>query len=257
MRSIGLSVLLLLLQFGVAEAGDVAIASAAAVRAPLEAAAALSESEIGERLRTSYGTAGAVQDRVVGDGTIDIVVLPPARLDVLVRQGLVDPQTSPFGSVSLGLAVRTGAPKPLIATQADVETALLASPSIGLADPRSGATTGLFFARLLRGLGIADALKPRIRLFPDGTAAVEALARGEVTLVMGQMSEIKPVAGTDLVGPLPEPMQLRTVYAAGILAHAPRPVAAQVVIAFLRSPRTAPAFAAAGFDPPEARPARP
>ncbi|MGI3901463.1 MAG: substrate-binding domain-containing protein [Janthinobacterium lividum] len=112
MRSIGLSAVLLLLQFGVAEAGDVAIASAAAVRAPLEAAAALSEAEIGERLRMTYGTAGAVQDRVVGDGTIDIVVLPPARLDVLVRQGLVDPQTSPFGSVSLGLAVRTGAPRP-------------------------------------------------------------------------------------------------------------------------------------------------
>ncbi len=252
MRTLALSALLLLVPFGAAQAGDVAVASAAAVRTPLETAAALSEARLGERLVMSFGTAGVVKARVAGGGGVDLVVLPPERLDELIRQGLVAAGPLPLGTVRLGLAVKTGTPRPAIATEADVEAALLAAPAIGLADPASGATTGIFFAGLLRKLGLADTLKPRIRLFPDGTAAVEALARGEVALAMGQISEIKPVAGADLVGPLPDALQLRTVYAAGVAAHAARPEAARAVMAFLRSPGVAPAFAAAGFDPPAA-----
>jgi molybdate transport system substrate-binding protein len=99
-------------------------------------------------------------------------------------------------------------------------------------------------------MGLADALKGRLHLYPDGTAAMEALARGEVAVAAGQISEIKPVAGTDLVGPLPDALQLRTVYAAGVSTHAARPEAARATIAFLRSVRMAPAFLAAGFDQP-------
>lgn len=249
-RSIAAAALLLLCQSSGARAGEVAIASAAAVRTPLEAAAALSQAAIGERLSMSFGTAGAVQDRAAGGRAVDIVVLPPVRLDDMVRQGLVDARTVALGAVRLGVAVRTGTARPAIASEADVKAALLAAPAIGLADPGSGATTGIFFAKLLRDLGLAEDLRPRLRLFPDGTAAVEALARGEVTLAMGQISEIRPVAGADLIGPLPDALQLRTVYAAGVMARAARPDAARAVIAFLRSPSTASAFSAAGFDPP-------
>ncbi len=236
---------------GPARAGDVAVASAAAVRAPLDAAAALSEAAIGERLSTTFGTAGAVRDRVAGGGAADLVILPPARLDELVGRGLVAPEgREPLGTVRLGAAVRAGAPRPAIATEADVRAALLAAPSVGLADPASGATTGVFFAKLLRDMGLAEPLKGRLRLYPDGTAAMEALARGEVALAAGQISEIRPVAGAELVGPLPEALQLRTVYAAGVSTRAARPEAARAAIAFLRSARVAPAFLAAGFDPP-------
>ncbi len=199
----------------------------------------------------SFGTAGGVKDRVAGGRPVDLVVLPPARLDELVGLSLVSPEGRvPLGTVRLGAAVRAGAPRPAIATEADVRAALLAAPSIGLADPASGATTGIYFAKLIGDLGLAETLKPRIRLYTDGTAAVEALARGEVALAAGQISEIRPVVGADLVGPLPEAMQLRTVYAAGVSTHAARPEAARAVIAFLRSIRMAPAFSAAGFDPP-------
>ena len=258
MRVLGLRVLFLLLPLGAAQAGDVVIASAAAVRAPLEAAAALSEARTGERLLLTFGTAGAVKDRIARGAAVDIVVLPPARLDELVGQGLVGgSEVVSLGDVRLGLAVRSGTPRPSVATEGDIAAALLAASSIGLADPASGATTGIYFAKLLDHLGLADRLKSRIRLFSDGTAAMEALSRGEVGLAMGQTSEIKPVAGVDLVGPLPEALQLRTVYAAGVAAHAARPDAARAVIAFLRSTPMLPAFEAAGFDRPDGGPARP
>ena len=248
----------LLLGIGAARAGEVTVASAAAVKAPLDAAAALSDAAIGERLTTSFGTAGAVRDSVTGGRPVDLVVLPTARLDELVRQGLVAAEgRGALGTVRLGLAVKAGAPRPAIATEADIRAALLAAPAIGLADPASGATTGIFFAKRLGDMGLAERLRPVIRLFPDGTAAVEAVARGEVAVAMGQISEIRPVAGADLVGPLPDALQLRTVYAAGVTVHAARAEAARTAIAFLRSPEMAPAFAAAGFDPPEDGAARP
>lgn len=252
-RTIAALIVVALATIGPARAGDVAIASAAAVKAPLEAAVTVSEGVIGERLSTTFGTAGAVRDRVVGGSAADVVVLPPARLDELVRQGLVVAEgREPLGAVRLGVAVKSGAPRPAIATETDVRAALLAAPSIGLADPASGATTGVFFAKLLRDMGLVEALQGRIRLYPDGTAAMEALARGEVALAAGQISEIKPVSGTDLVGPLPDALQLRTVYTAGVSSHAARPDAARAAIALLRSSSMAPAFLAAGFDPPVA-----
>ena len=236
---------------GPARAIDVAMTSAAAVKAPLEAAAALSEAAIGEHLSTTFGTAGSIYDSIAGGAASDGVILPLARQDELVRQGLVVADgREPLGAVRLGVAVKAGAPRPAIATEIDVRTALLAGPLIGLAKPSSGATTGAFFPKLLRDMGMGEALKGHLRFYPDGTAAVEALARGEVALAAGQNSEIKPVAGADLVGPLPDALQLRTVYAAGVSAHAARPDAARAAITFLRSAQVAPAFLAAGFDPP-------
>ena len=238
-----------------AQAQDVRILSAAAVKTPLIAAQTLSQSATGLGLSLDFGTAGAVHDKLASGTPADIVVLPPTRLDELVTQGLVDPVgRTTLGVVRLGFAVRSGAPKPDIATEGDVRAALSNAPTIGLADPASGATTGLYFAKLLKTMKLEEVLRPKIRLYADGTAAMEALARNEVAVAAGQISEIMPVAGVDLVGPLPEVFQLRTIYAAGILKATHVPDAAKTVIAFLTSAKMTPAFTAAGFDLPAVAP---
>ena len=233
-----------------AGADEIVVLSAAAVKAPLEAARDLSVAATGNRLRETFGTAGAIRDKVASGDPADIVVLPPARLDELARRGLVLPDHVDLGTVRLGVAVRAGAARPAIATEADVRAALLAAPSIGLADPASGATTGIYFAKLLKQLGLDQTLAGRIRLFPDGTAAMEALARGGVSLAAGQISEIKPVSGVELVGPFPDALQLRTVYSAAVTKASHAPEAARATIAFLASDKVAAAFAAAGYDAP-------
>ncbi|MCW6513245.1 extracellular solute-binding protein, partial [Lichenifustis flavocetrariae] len=234
-----------------ARAEDVKILSAAAVKTPLVAAQALAQAATGFDLSLDFGTAGAVRNKIAGGTPADVVVLPPSRLDELVKQGLVEAEGfTTLGTVGLGIAVKGGNPRPAIATETDIRTALVSAPSIGLADPASGATTGLYFAKLLKTMNLDEVLKPKIKLYSDGTAAMEALARGEVALAAGQISEIKPVAGVDLVGPLPDALQLRTAYAAGIVKQAHAPEAAKAMVAFLTSTKMAPVFMAAGFDPP-------
>jgi homoserine O-acetyltransferase len=251
MRSFILAAALLLIGVRLACADDVVILSAAAVKVPLETAKSLAPAATGHGVQSSFGTAGAVRDKVIAGEAADIVVLPPAQLDKLAQQGAVaaDGRAS-LGTVRLGMAVRSGAPRPAIATEDDVRAALLAAPSIGLADPAAGATTGIYFAKLLKEMHLDEPLRSRIKLFADGTAAMEALARGEIAMAAGQISEIKPVTGIDLVGPLPEAMQLRTTYAAAIAKGSHDPSAARAIIGFLTSAQMAPAFAAAGFDAP-------
>jgi molybdate transport system substrate-binding protein len=229
---------------------DVIVLSAAAVRPPLLAAADLVRGH-GGALRPEFGTAGAIRDRILHGATVDLVVLPPAGLDQLAQRGLVVRDSMrALGTVRLGVAVPARAVHPAIATEAQVRATLLAAPSIGLADPATGATTGVYLAALLTRMGLADTLRPKIHLYPDGTEAMRALARGDVALAVGQISEIKPVPGVDLVGPLAAPLQLCTVYAAGEATHAASPQQAAALLALLVSPSLAPAFAAAGLDPP-------
>ena len=232
-------------------AGDIRILSAAAMRAPLLAAQGLAPAATGSGLLLEFGTAGSLRDKVAAGAPADLVILPPARLDELAAQGLLAPDgRADLGAVRLGLAVRSGAARPAVATEADIRSTLTAAASIGLADQASGATTGVFFAKLLKQMGLDETLRPRIRLFPDGTAAMEALARGAGARAAGQIRESKPVTGVDLVGPLPDALQLRTVYAAAVTRSATSPDAARAVITFLTSAKMAPALAAAGFDAP-------
>ena len=200
------------------------VLSAAAVKAPLEAAQAQAPAATGHSLRSSFGTAGAVKDKIARGEPADIVVLPPARLDELVQQGLVAPEgRASLGAVRLGVAVKSGRPSRPWPRRPISGRRCRKRRRIGLADPASGATTGIYFAKLLKQMNLDEALKPKIKLFADGTGAMQALARGEVAIAAGQISEIKPVAGIDLVGPLPEALQLRTVYAAGVAKHAAGP----------------------------------
>ena len=229
---------------------DVIVLSAAAVRPPLLALGDTAHPDLGE-IRLQFGTAGVIRDRILAGASVDVVVLPPAGLDELVQRGLVVPGSArALGLVRLGVAVRSGAARPAIATEADVRATLLAAASIGMADPAAGATTGVYLAGLLKRMGLSQTLRPKIKLYTDGTDAMRALARGDVALAVGQISEIKPVPGVDLAGPLAMPLQLCSVYAAGVASHAAAPEQAAALIALLRSPPAAPAFAAAGFDPP-------
>jgi molybdate transport system substrate-binding protein len=169
---------------------------------------------------TTFGTAGEMFDAAVAGKPFDVIILPPARLDVLAQRGIVDARTiHPLGVMHLAAAVRHGSSHPDVATEAQLRATLLATPSLAVADPATGATTGIYLAQLFEKMGLAADLKPRLKLYPDGQAAMEAVAHGDVALAIGQASEAAPVAGLDDLGPLPDSIQLKTTYAAAIAAH--------------------------------------
>ena len=125
---------------------------------------------------------------------------------------------------------------------------MLAASSIGMADPATGATSGIYLAKLLEQLGVMDAVRPKLKFYPEGQVAMEAAARGEVAFGLGQVSEILPVVGTDLVGTLPEALQLKTVYAAGLAAGGRNKEAASRLMRYLSGPKAVASYKAQGFE---------
>jgi molybdate transport system substrate-binding protein len=148
----------------------------------------------------------------------------------------------------VAVAARAGAPKPDIGTVDAFKRTLLAARSIVYADPAKGGLSGVVFARALDRLGIADAMKGKTILVP-GAQAADVVAKGEAELGVGQASEIVPVAGAQLVGPLPGELASTTLFAAAIGAESKAPAAAKAFIDFLTGPQAAPKFKAKGFEP--------
>lgn len=229
-------------------AEDLRIASAAAVKTALADIPKWAAERRGDTIRFEFGTAGAVRERAVADPTIDVIIVPPAVQKDLARLGLIDGGSlTAIGTVTLGLAAAAGNPSVALGSLDDLRRVLLDAPSIGLADPAKGATSGIFLAKLMETLGIKDAVGSKLRYFPDGQAAMEAAARHEVALSMGQTSEAVPVSGLNPVVPLPDAAQLKTTYVAALSTHSLHPDAARQLLTLLGSPQAIDAFRRAGF----------
>ena len=240
-----------LLTGGTALGADLVVPSAAAVRAGLASLPQRFEAATGNHLRFDFGTAGGTRDKVTSGAPFDLAIAPPAVIADLTKRGfLVEGKGGPLGTTKLGVAVKKGGEKPALVSAEDFKAALLNAPSIGLADPSTGATTGIYFAKLLTDLGIADAIRAKVTIYPDGNGAMEALAKGDVAIAAGQISEIMPVAGVDLAGPLPDAIQLKTVYAVGLSAKSANTEAAAQLMDFMNNPETKAALKASGFDVP-------
>lgn len=233
----------------VVQADELAILSAAAVRPALIEVPPLFAKASGHRVTVSFGNATAIGNRVAGGDPVDIVILPPAQLDRLMQRGLLT-AGRPFGVVRLGVAARAGGPHPTVATPDDFKRTLLAASSFGMPDPAGGSTSSTYLTKLMNELGIADVVRPKTRLFPDGTKALQAVAAGEIALTVAPITSIRVVAGVALVGPLPEAIQLKTVYAAALTTKSQGSEPAKGLMAMLFSPEVAALLQQKGIDQP-------
>lgn len=238
-------ILLLLTTIGVASADEVVILSATAMRSTFsQGENAFKAAAGGNPVQFVYGTAGETAARVKSGTPFDLAVLPPKPLGDLAAAGFISTETQrPVGSVAMGVAIRAGDAKSAIDDLDEFKATLRNAKAIGFADPASGATTGIYFVDMLKKIGLLDEVQSRLKLYPDGTAAMEALARGEVSIAAGQYSEAVPVKGIEIIGPLPKPIEFTTVYAAGLAAGSPK----FGLLDALRSPEMKAALAANGF----------
>jgi molybdate transport system substrate-binding protein len=117
-------------------------------------------------------------------------------------------------------------------------------------DPADGSTSSTYLVKLMNELGIADAMRPKIKLFPDGTKALEAIAKGEIALTVAPITSIRVVGGVNLIGPLPEELQLKTVYAAALATKAAGSAAANSLMTTLFSSEVATVLSQKGIDRP-------
>jgi molybdate transport system substrate-binding protein len=229
-----------------AEAVETRVFSSAAPRGVLTEIAPVFERLTGQRLVIEYAFAADLKRRIEAADPFDVAILPPDIAEDLVRRDkLAAGSRVDLGRTGMGVGVRRGAPKPDIGTVDAFRIALLAAPTVAYAD---GGASGVQFHGMLARLGIAEAMKRKLRPYPTG-GAVEAVARGEADLVVIGVPPILYVPGVTLVGGLPPELQSYIVYTGSIGAAAKQPAAAQTLLNLLTSPDAIEFFKSQGFEP--------
>jgi molybdate transport system substrate-binding protein len=225
---------------------NINILSTHAVQEVLLELAHLFERASGFDLSIDYDPANVLKRRIENGAAFDVVIATRSVIDTLVVEGKVRRETcADIGRCGLGVAVSQAAAKPNIATVEGFKRALIEARS--LVRSKEG-TSGLYFETLLDRLGIAGVMHDKIMLGPSGRIA-ECVARGEAEMAVQQIPELLPVKGVQYVGPLPEELQLYTVFAAGVSSAAKDRAAAKAFVDALVTPATAAVFKAKGLEP--------
>lgn len=206
------------------------------------------EASTGNTVEMNYGGTGLLLKKLADGEKADIVVLPQDKVQAMTRKGEVDAASvKPIGAVGIGVAIRQGAPVPDISTVESFKQLLLNAPHIAAIAP-ANSTSGKHVAQMLESLQIKEQVAPKMILVQQGFTA-EKVAKGEADIAIQQITEILPVKGAQLVGPLPEPLQETTIYTVGVRSNAQALDAAQKFAADLTSAAALQEFKAHGFAP--------
>ena len=232
-----------------AGAVEIKVLTAGAFKQVLLAVVPDYEKQTGNTVKIENDTVGAVVKRIEGGDAFDVVVVSPAAVDDLAKKGKVAPGSGTnLAKVGVGVVVKEGAARPDIGSVDAFKRALIAAKSVAYIDPASGGSSGIFVDRLLDKLGIAGDVKPKAKLIPGGAVA-DHIADGEAEIGIHQISEILPVKGAVLVGPLPTEIQNYTTYAAGLAAASKEAEAGKALIKLLTGPGAAAVLSAKGMQP--------
>ncbi len=233
----------------IAEPNEITVVTSVALTSTLDELAPQYERATGNKLKISYSLVADIKKRIIAGETADVIILSRPAIDDLQKQDKFLPGSiADVAGTPVAVVVRAGAAKPDISTGDALKRSLLAAKSIVYADPAKGGLSGIHFAAVIERLGIADQLKPKTILVP-GPQSADVVAKGEAEIGVGQASEIVPVAGAQLVGPLPGEFASVTLFTAAIGAGSKAPEAAKSLIHFLNGPVAAPVFKAQGFLP--------
>ena len=232
-----------------AAAAEIKVLTAGAFKQVLLVLVPEFEKQTGHKVILENDTVGALTKRIEGGEAFDLAVLTPAAVNDLSAKGkFVAGSRTNLGRVGVGVVVKEGAPKPDISSVDAFKKALLAAKSVAYIDPAAGGSSGIYVAGLLDKLGVAAEVKPKAKLIPGGAVA-EHIASGEAEIGIHQISEILPVKGITLVGPLPADIQNYTVYAAGLGANGKESEAAKALLKTLSGPAAADVLKSKGMEP--------
>lgn len=236
-----------LLTHGVAaEAAEIKVLSAPAMRAVINELGPQFERATGHKLVIQFGLGAVLKRQIEAGATFDVAIFTPPVIDDLIKGGKIAAGTrADIARSGIGVAVRAGGPKPDISSVDAFKRALLNAKSVAYAG--EGAT-GIYFMGLLERLGIAADMKAKLKPMAGG-AAVPAVARGEAEIAVIPTASVFGVPGAELVGPLPSELQTYIVFTTGVGATAKEPEAAKALIRFLTAPAAVPVIKAKGMEP--------
>jgi molybdate transport system substrate-binding protein len=235
-----------------AKASELHVLATTALKPFFEQMTSNFEKTTGHRLKfvwgTSFGTASdALPVRIKNGETADLVIMIGTSIDEQIKLGYLRKETASYLATSrIGLAVKSGIPKPDITNIDNLRHTLLAAKSVAYSSGVSGVyAAGTMFPQL----GIADQLKSKSVVVEVPELVGHALLRGDAEVGLQQMSELMAVPGIQIVGPLPDAVQRVNVIAAAVAKNAAQPQAAEALITFLQGSNAAQKLKASGFDP--------
>jgi molybdate transport system substrate-binding protein len=238
-----------------AQAAELHVVSSGGFAAAYKALAPAFERKTGDTLVVGWGpsmgdTPDTVPARLKRGEKIDVVIMVGYALGDLIKEGKISADSRvDLARSGIGVVVRQGAPHPDIGSVEGLKRTLLAAKSIAYSDSASG----VYIANeMFKRLGIADQVAGKARMIPaEPVGAV--VARGEAEIGFQQISELKPIKGIDLLGPLPAEVQKYTVFAGGVVAGSAHPREAAKLLRFLDSPEARSAVIDSGLEPMQAK----
>src|SRR5262245_13056985 len=232
-----------------AGAADIRVLSSGAPAEIVKHIAAKFAGERGNRVLVTVANPATILQKLSGGETPDIVVAPAPVVDSLARSGTLLPGSRvDLARVGVGVVVREGTPLPDISSIDAVRKTLTEARSIVYPDPAGGGQTGAALARMIDRLGLTEIVKSKLTLRQAIAGGVALVADGTVEIGMFNISEILPVGGITLVGPLPPELQSYIVFAAAIHARSPSPAPARALIEAMSDPAAREQWKAGGLE---------
>ncbi len=229
---------------------ELTIYSSIGVRSAAEVLFLTFERQSGHKLAVTWGTAPMLGKRIESGESADVLILSRAGIDALVKQGKIASGSDvTLAGSGVAIAVKAGAPKPDISTPEALKRTLLEAKSIAYSEPSAGGASGVYFAKLLERMGIAEQMRPKTKYAPAGGFSAALLLTGEAELAVQQKPELMHVAGAEIVDFLPGDLNMVTQFAAGIMVESKNAEAAKALIAMLRSPEASTVFRSKGLEP--------
>jgi molybdate transport system substrate-binding protein len=200
------------------------------------------EKESGCKLSTIWGGMVDIKKRLLDGELADAVIVSKAAVEELIKLGqLAADSRIDLATSRAMVAVKAGAPRPDIRTTEALKKALLGAKSIGY----SSGPSGVYLSKLFEGWGIA---KEKLTQTPPGTPVGPLMASGQVEIGFQQHSELLPIPGIDIVGPLPADIELVTVFSGAVHVNS-KGEGARRLLQFLKAPAAAPVLREKGMEP--------
>jgi molybdate transport system substrate-binding protein len=230
-------------------ASELNVISAGAVRGVVGGMIEDYSRQTGIKFNFTTGPTGLLRDTIAAGKPADLIIASAPLMGELENTGKMTPGSRvDIGRLGLGVVVRDGAPVPDIATPEAVKQALIDAKSIAYTDPKLGGTSVLHLMKFAETMGIKDEVVRKGVPATGGNDAVEKVAEGKADIAVVLMSEVHAKAAR-LVGPLPEAIQLWTVYSAAIPINSAEPAAARAFVAALTAPQMREHWLKAGWQP--------
>ena len=248
MRPLHTVIALLFMSLGLsANAAEITVISGGAIEPGLRAAASAFEKQTGHKVDITFNTTPQMSKRIPAGDFFDVVIAPPKAIAEFAEIGKVEPNGVNVGQVGSGVAVRPGAPVPVIATADDIKKTVIEADSVVF----NRASTGMYIEDLLKKMGVWEQVEPKTTRYTTGAEVMQHTLKGKGREVaFGPITEIllEKKHGLVFVGPLPPEIQKYNSYIAVTMKAGTQKELAREFVDFLGGPVGKPLFKAAGIE---------